>query len=123
MSKKTYVDSCPELTEEEISESYEDAMKNGEVTDLMGDKDEKGFDSEYDPDEEKVWSYTDVQGFLRHLRGEILTIVDAGYGEMEKTKFAKDLIKKTFLNLAEKMFTLGNAFSQHNEETIKHVKK
>ncbi len=35
-----------------------------------------------------------IEHNLNELLGNILTIVDAGYGEMEKTKFCKDLLRQ-----------------------------
>lgn len=42
----------------------------------------------------QVISVMSLEALFSDLMGNILTIVDAGYGEMEKTKYAKDLLKK-----------------------------
>ena len=51
----------------------------------------------------KVISLMTIESEFNNLLGDILTIIDVGYGEMPKTKFCKDLVKKALWNQIAKI--------------------
>lgn len=88
------------MSEEEITEVFEEARAKGEVTDLL-DNPVDDF-TEVDA----TWSKKDhVMGTvlpqIKFLQGRVLTIVDATYDDKERAKYVKDLIKDAFVSQAD----------------------
>lgn len=94
MSKK-------KLKEEEfIAESFERAMEEGAVTDILGNKmTEEDFVS-VNLKEPKTIRLTEVLHAIKALQGVILTIVDASYIGDPRSKYMKDLMRKEFVSIA-----------------------
>lgn len=107
------------LTDEQINESFEEALKNGEVTDLMGEKLERKdfiYSDEFDTTEERQFLAALVVEQIKNLQGKILTIVDATYDDKERAKYVKDVMKDAFSTQAnwsfESMLTITGSLEE-----------
>lgn len=90
------------LTEEQINESFEEALEKGEVTDVLGnpiDLEAIDINSEYNH-EEKDLNLNLVLNNLKVLQGKVLTVIDAT-ADKEKCKFVKDIIRDAFVQTGE----------------------
>lgn len=102
------------LTEEEINEAAEEAIKNGTMVevDLLGNEEPyDAFDDEL-LDEMTKGAVRDlpvnrVIPVLKHLQGRILTIVDASYDDKERAKFVKDLVKDAFSSSSQWVYEMS----------------
>lgn len=90
-------------TDQEIEVSFEEALKNGEVTDVMGnqllEEDLIAVSKETSP-----WDTLEV---IKTFQGKILTIIDATYDDKERVKYVKDLIKGEFVRLGDKIIDIN----------------
>jgi len=98
------------LTSDEITESFEAALEEGTVTDILGNPMGKDDFVEVDPS----WGLSEfiigtVLPQIKHLQGRVLTIIDASFvsldeAEAERKKYVKDLVKDVFNSQADNIF-------------------
>ena len=99
-----------ELSQDEINESFDESLKKGEVTDLMGNElTEKDFISI-----SKKVSVWDTVGLLKPFQGKILTIIDASY-DGTKSKYVKDLIKGEFVRFADNIIEINRSLTNSSQ--------
>lgn len=109
MSKKKKIEAVRRQSEAEelIEESFNEAVRNGTLTDILGNP--------VDPKEMQVvdpeWGKADfVTGTvfpqMKYLQGRVLTIVDATYEDKERAKYIKDIIKDAFVSQADSIMQM-----------------
>ena len=80
------------LSNEEVSDSFEEALENGEVTDAVGEKMSKDDFMTLDPKKVTETIFQVLSNSRKRLEGRLLTIIDAT-SDKERAKYIKDLIK------------------------------
>ena len=98
-------------TEEEIAESFEQAMKDGTVTDILGNPVTE-FDSFAVDEDPQLVPFSIVANCIRVLQGKVLTIIDASFTDEQRIKYVKDLVKDAFCQQTERIFDLTDALEK-----------
>ena len=84
----------------EIEEAFEESLKKGEVTDVMGNKlGEKDFIC--------GGGTTSILEILKTFQGKILTILDATFEDKERVKYVKDMVRGEFVILGDKIIDVN----------------
>ena len=97
-----------ETSEELISKSFERALEDGTVTDLMENKmdSDELIQESLSVEGQKELSFDKALKVLKGTQGKVLTIVDATYTDDKRLKYVKDLIKDAFSSQADWLFEL-----------------
>lgn len=104
-------------SEEEIAESFEKALEEGTLQDVMGNTITSNDLIEVDMEtstEAEVRTKRVIEG-LKHLQGKVLTVVDATYQDKEQAKYVKDIIKDAFATQGNWFFELLIVEEQREE--------
>ena len=96
--------SKPEMyTDQEITEGFEQSLKDGTVTDVMGNPlTEEDFIAV-----SKETSPWDTLEIIKTFQGKILTILDATFEDKERVKYVKDIVKGEFARLGDRIIDIN----------------
>lgn len=100
------------FTQDEIAESFDEAIDKGEVTDLMGNKLIEADLQNWETTENGQVDFEQALEILKGAQGKVLTIIDATIDDDRKRKYVKDLIKEAFNSQADWLFELTHVVTK-----------
>jgi len=107
------------FTSKEINDMANEAMENGECTDLMGNPMGEDELVAIPTEKEGFKFFTDVVlPMVKTLEGKILTITDASFEDKHRVKFVKDLMKDAFSLSASNMMDFACMMKDANEANL-----
>ena len=101
------------FTQEEIDASMNEAMEKGELelVDILGNREQYTKESEilYEllTGKENPLPLERILPVLKHLQGQVLTIIDATFVEKDRAKYVKDIIKDAFSQQSNWIYELS----------------
>ena len=111
------------MSEELIAQDFEEAVRNREVTDVLGNPMQEEIMDELHNDvfHPEEWiknsdgsvpelnklDFKQVRLVMRGTQGKVLTILDATFTDEKRIKYVKDLIKQAFSQQTDWLFELA----------------